>query len=171
MAIFRQLTRFPDYDWRNTTGLDVGFLQIADRSNAMRKPRGWWSVIFCLALAQAAFPSIRPSFGLDTSSWHATHIVVVITTATGGTFQVVESWKGDLRVGELVVVPELRPAPHAMPISSYPKSWSGAERGGVSELVPRQPAGSRMILFLKGSAEARVVKNVQDEIERDGWKP
>ena len=137
----------------------------------MRIRRVCWPVVLVLALSQPAFPSIRPSFGLDTSSWYATDIVVVITTGTSGTFQVVESWKGGLHVGELVLVPELRPASHAMPISSYPKSWSGAERGGVSEMVPRQPAGSRMILFLKGSADERAVKNAQDEIERGGWKP
>jgi hypothetical protein len=94
-----------------------------------------WSLILLVVLDHPAFSAIRPSFSLDYSSWHATHIVLVITTSTGGTFEVVESWKDDLRVGELLVIPELRPTSKAIPISRYPKSWSAAFRGGVSELT------------------------------------
>jgi hypothetical protein len=81
-----------------------------------------WSVVLLSVLAHPAFPAIRPSFALDYSSWHATHIVLVITTPTEGAFEVVESWKGDLQAGERLVIPELVPVPNAIPISRYPKS-------------------------------------------------
>ena len=130
-----------------------------------------WSLVLLLALAHPAFAGIRPSFALDYSSWHATHIVLVITTATDGTFEVVESWKGDLRVADRLVIPELVPAPNAIPISRYPKSWAAAVRGGVSELIPRQPVGSRLVLFLKSSADEQVPTNRTNETEPSGWKP
>jgi len=44
--------------------------------------RACWYVVLLAALAHPAFPAIRPSLNLDYSSWHATHIVLVITTPT-----------------------------------------------------------------------------------------
>jgi len=129
-----------------------------------------WSLIL-LVLAHPAFPAIRPSFRLDHSSWHATHIVLAITTPVDGTFKVIESWKGDLRVGERLVIPELRPEPNAVPISRYPKEWSEAVRGGVSEQIPREPAGSSVVLFLKSSADGQVPTSRTDESGRRGWEP
>jgi hypothetical protein len=105
--------------------------------------------VFLVAfLSHAAMAAFRPSFSLDYSGWHATDIVLVTTTSKDGAFQVVETWKGDLVVGEQTAVPELRPSPDAIPISNYPKSWSAALLGGVSEQTPREPIGSRMVLFL-----------------------
>jgi len=130
-----------------------------------------WSLVLLLAVAHPVYAGIRPSFALDYSSWHATHIVLVITTATDGTFEVVESWKGDLRVSERLVIPELVPAPNAIPISRYPKSWWEVVRGGVSELIPREPVGSRMILFLNSGADEQVPTNRTDKAEHHGWKP
>ena len=115
-----------------------------------------------------AFSAIRPSFNRDYSSWHATHIAVVITTPVDGTFQVVESWKGDLNIGEQLVIPALRPASNSIPISDYPKSWETAVRGGVAELIPKEPARSRMVLFLK-SAKDQTPPNPGLEVERQEW--
>lgn len=122
------------------------------------------------ALAHPAFAAFRPSFKLDDSSWHSTHIVLVMTTPADGAFEVVESWKGDLSLGERLAIPELRPAPDAIPISRYPKSWSEAVRGGVSELVPRVPVGSRMVLFLSRTDET-LGANGTDKVGAQGWKP
>ena len=44
-----------------------------------------------------AFGGFQPSFGLDYSAWSATDIVLADITAQGDDFQVVESWKGDLK--------------------------------------------------------------------------
>jgi len=120
-------------------------------------------------LSHAAMAAFRPSFSLDYSGWHATHIVLVTTTSKDGTFQVVESWKGDLLVSEQVVVPELHPSPDAIPISKYPKSWPAAlQQGGASEQIPREPIGSRMVLFLtRTSGEQRTWKpsNLMDSMK------
>jgi hypothetical protein len=130
----------------------------------------WCSIlIVTLVLACPAFSGIRPSFRLDYSSWHATHIVLVATTSTDGTFEVLDSWKGDLKVGQRVVVPELRPSSKAVPIPLYPKSWSEAVAGGVTEMIPKLPVGSRMILFLKSEEQhPSTSKSGKSEYS---WKP
>jgi len=135
-----------------------------------QKVTRWCSgLILTLILAGPAFSGIRPSFHLDYSSWHATHIVLVATTSTDGTFEVLDSWKGDLKVGQRVVVPELRPSSNAVPIPLYPKSWSGAVAGGVTEMIPRLPIGSRMILFLK--SEERQPPTSKSDKKEYFWKP
>jgi len=94
---------------------------------------------------------IRASFSLDRCSWNATHIVLVQTIPKDGVFSVVESWKGTLKPGDLLEVPGLKPNKDAVPISSYPKppGFESEDKEGISEQIPRQPVGSRMILFLK----------------------
>jgi len=136
-----------------------------------RISRACWSLILLAVLARPAFSAIRPSFSLDYSSWHATDIVLVVTTSADSVFEVVQSWKGDLRVGERLVIPELGPAANALPISRYPKPWSEAVGGGVSELIPREPVGARMILFLKSSADTEASASRTDGTEHRGWKP
>src|SRR5438874_1861724 len=55
-----------------------------------------------------AFAAIRPSFHLDTSGWHATHIVVVTEgERIDGKVRVLESWRGDLRPGDRLELPDL----------------------------------------------------------------
>jgi hypothetical protein len=137
----------------------------------MRKFSLCWLAILLLALEHSAFSAIRPAFRLDYSSWHATHIILVTTTSADGTFEVMESWKGDLPVGDRLVIPELRSAPNAVPISNYPRLWEDALRGGVSELIPREPPGSRMILFLKRSAVERGDTDRSDRTARGDWRP
>lgn len=109
-------------------------------------------VLFALFLSPA-LSSIRPSFSVDYSSWHATHIVLVTTDASEDNFHVIASWKGDLGVGNRVAVPELRPNPDAIPISMYPDLQPLAIRGGISEQIPRQPVGSHIVLFLVCSTD------------------
>ena len=124
-------------------------------------------LIACLIwLANGAIPldaSFRPSFGLDGCTWNATHIVMVQTTAAGDVFSVLESWKGDLKPGDLVELPDLKPAENAPSISTYPESARSDLEGkvGIGGPIPRQPVGSQMILFLKkqeGSGDGRQVK-------------
>ena len=98
-----------------------------------------------------AFAALRPSFALDYCAWHATHLVLVEVTPKDGVFVVVESWTGELQPSDRIIVPELKPAPGAMPISLDPKriDFFAPDESGISEHIPRQPVGSRMVLFLK----------------------
>ena len=68
--------------------------------------------LVCLVLAlvntDTAFAIIQPSFYLDDCAWHATHIVVVTKgKKIDENVEVVESWKGDLKKGDPIAVPEL----------------------------------------------------------------
>ena len=114
---------------------------------------GFTRALIVLALSGAFSPvsiaGIRPSFSLDHSSWQATDIVSVLTTEEDGVFEVQESLKGDLRPGDNVSVKELAPAPGAFPIAAYPRGVTiFADPSGPILEVPRQPPGSRMVLFL-----------------------
>src|SRR5581483_192715 len=124
------------------------------------------ALVVVAVLPHSAFSAIRPSFSLDYSSWHATDVVLVVTTSADGTFDVIESWKGDLHAGERVVIPELRPNANAVPISRYPKSWPF--HGEVSEQIPREPVSSRMILFLTRAGEKITTDGTQ---KRHRWIP
>src|SRR6516225_8746928 len=87
-------------------------------------------------LLHPTLAGIRPSFSLDYCSWHATDIVLVELTPRPGVFRVVESWRGDLEAGNLVVVLELQPPIGAMEISAYPKSFDEIQNGGLNEQIP-----------------------------------
>lgn len=108
-------------------------------------------------LPQAVCAGIRPSFTGDDEAWRSTDIVVVSTLPSDGVFVVDEVWKGNLRPGARVAVPELIPGENAAGLSLYPNFWKnpadvwaeGSGRGAMVEQIPRQPIGSRLILFLK----------------------
>lgn len=111
---------------------------------------------FGLVSARPVTASIRASFNLDYSSWEATHIVVVRTTDRDTVFVVVRSLEGSLKAGDTLALAGLKPDADARPISKYPKEFfTQAEK---SEQMPRQPAGSEIILFLKKteSGDAKV---------------
>src|SRR6516225_2237512 len=66
------------------------------------------SVLGLLVYAAEAAAAIEPSFHLDGCSWHATHIVVISEgEKIDGDVEVLESWKGDLKKGDRITVPEL----------------------------------------------------------------
>lgn len=121
-----------------------------------------------LALGYPAGAAIRPSFVLDYSSFHATDIVLVRTVTDGDSFEVVESWKGTCGVGERIVIPELRPTANALPITAYPQGWPNINGW---ETIPRQPLGSRMILFLRNSASQPNPPHSPQANARGGWLP
>ena len=107
--------------------------------------------IFLLTVTQTTHAGIRPSFWLDSCTWDATHIVLVATTSQGDVFTVTESWKGDLKAGDTLNVPELKPESDAVPISRYPEgeAFDHTDESGISGRIPNQPVGSQLILFLK----------------------
>jgi hypothetical protein len=114
-----------------------------------------------ISFVQPSLAAIRPSFSLDYCSWHATDIVLVEVTPKPGVFRAIESWKGDVKAGTLVTIPELRPPTGAMEIGAYPTEFADILKGGLNEQIPGQRAGSQMVLFLKKTPEA----------SSDRWKP
>jgi hypothetical protein len=134
---------------------------------------GWCALsILLVSSAIRVDAGIRPSFDLDGCSWNATHIVLVNTTAQDGVFSISESWKGDLKPGESVAIPELKPNESALAISRYPKDWYSQNNWEATEQIPRQPVGSRMILFLKKKQEsgAGAPVNWEPVGQFGGWK-
>lgn len=98
--------------------------------------------------------AFRPSFSLDYCSWHATDIVLVEVTPKPGVFRVIEPWKGNLKAGYLVTIPELRPPAGAIEIAAYPKEFGDIVKGGQSEQIPAQGVDSQIVVFLKESPDA-----------------
>jgi len=108
--------------------------------------------LLILLTSCCAFGGIRPSFMLDYSSWHATDIVVVTPLSDDGSFQVLESWKGDLHPGTIIAIPDLAPKPDSVPINWYPRdSFSPFKRWTE---VPVVPPGSRIVVYLKDGSQA-----------------
>jgi hypothetical protein len=107
-----------------------------------------------ISFAQPSLAAFRPSFSLDYCSWHATDIVLVEATPKPGVFRAIESWKGDLKAGNLVTVPKLQPPAGAMEIFAYPREFDDIVKGRLNERIPAQRIGSQMVLFLKESPEA-----------------
>src|SRR5438105_4811093 len=99
-------------------------------------------VTFLVAEARCCgFPA--PSFGLETCAWEATHIILVKAgEKIDGNFEVVESWKGGLRKGDHVLIPELAEfAPEEERIIK-PRLFQKTIDG------PTHVTCSRMVLFL-----------------------
>jgi hypothetical protein len=111
--------------------------------------------ILFAVVAQSALAMLTASFSPVASPWYATHIVVVMTTTVDGDFEVLESWKGDLSPGSRLTIPELIPSPTSVPIAQYPKLWTPNDKSGIAEQIPKQPAGSRMVLFLKRNTSSQ----------------
>jgi hypothetical protein len=74
----------------------------------MSLARGCAPLLLLLLFASHAAAGSRASFGVEICSWRATHIVVATEgKKIDGVFRVLESWKGDLSVGETIRIPEL----------------------------------------------------------------
>lgn len=127
-------------------------------------------VVFFATSGVRSSAGIRPSFSLDGCVWNATHIVLVETTSKGGVFSVLKSWKGNLNAGETIEIPELKPDEKAAAISDYARLAEGesGKRPSVYEQIPRQPSGSRMILFLK---KLQSSETSSPNVPASAWEP
>ncbi len=116
---------------------------------------------------------IRPSFSLEDCSWNSTHIVLVQTTSDDAVFSVVESWKGDLHRGNSVTIPELKPDRNAVWISTLqnPEKFAFQGTREAVEQIPKQPVGSRMILFLKSASITRANPRSAENGIATRWEP
>lgn len=114
-------------------------------------------LLLLLVICGSGSAAIRPSFEPEESSWRATDIVVVTEgEKIDGVFTVLETWKGDLKPGETITIPEMAEfeARDARLIDTW--SWVKNERE-----PPEYVTGERMILFL------REVTKVTDKPEED----
>ncbi len=129
--------------------------------------------IFLVVGASPIHAGIRPSFSLDGCSWNATHVVLVQSTPKDGVFSVVESWKGDLRPGDSLEIPELKPDADAVPISRYPQpqGFGFDSSQAIPQQIPRQPVGSRMILFLKKIEDGGAASPSTGNAAETQWQP
>lgn len=117
------------------------------------------SVLTCSADASAM--AIQPSFNQDGCAWRATHIVVVTEgDKIDGVVEVLESWKGDLKKGDRITVPELA--------AFAPEK----ERAVNYLLIEKTPVDSvrvtcsRMVLFL-----TKVEKATKGLQRNEVWRP
>ncbi len=118
----------------------------------------WAGVVALLLVSTAdATAAIMPSFSYESCSWKATHVVVVSEgDKIDGEVEVLESWKGDLKKGDLVSVPELAAfAPDKERVVS--KGMFGRDK---DKDLPASVSCSRMVLFL-----------VRKQEKPDGDKP
>jgi len=128
--------------------------------------RGFASLLLLFLFAPHAAAGIRPSFVLEICSWRATHIVVATEgEKIDGVFRVLEAWKGDLAVGEIIRIPEL--AAFNSKKERTIDFWQG-ENGRLSG--PLEVTGERVVLFLRdgnqvtpdtekvGGEESRIVR-------------
>ncbi len=113
-----------------------------------------------LATCVSVHAGIRPSFMPEESSWRSTDIVVVTEgKEIDGVVQVIETWKGELKPGSTLTIPDLAEfkAKDARLVDNY--SWN--ERQGTSEFV----TGDRMILFLRD--QTKISANAESDDEQN----
>jgi hypothetical protein len=122
------------------------------------------SFLVLLAFPLTSFALIRPSFELEVCTWEATHIVVVSQTyKTDIDVEVLESWKGDLKKGEFITIPELTEfIPEQTRVVKHRRFWKEGDAN-----LPTHVNGQRMVFFL-----------IKDNIKGQGdtsatvtWKP
>jgi hypothetical protein len=101
-------------------------------------------VLLLLVASERALAFIRPSFILDDCAWNASHIVVVSEgEKIDGVVEVLESWKGDLKKGDQIKVPEL-----AVFAAEKNRAVSRRLLDDGKVVIPSHVTCSRMILFL-----------------------
>lgn len=107
-------------------------------------------VIGTFALGSSAHAEVRPSFDLQSCTWHATHIVEVFQGMNrNGILTVNSSWKGDLRNGEVLKFSELR--------QFAPEDQRKVFVFDKPKFPPKRAthvSGLRMVLFLRKNANA-----------------
>ena len=134
------------------------------------------TLLFLLAVSTAASAAIQPSFSSEGCSWRATDIVVVSEgSEIDGNFKVLETWKGDLKPGQTISVPELAQFKGKDARSVYADPW--VEKEGDSR--PRYVSGQRMILFLRDAnkpqddhdSEYDPWRTRESDVSTSRWKP
>jgi hypothetical protein len=109
--------------------------------------------LIVILLSAPIFPAIAKihlTIDITSCAKHASHIIVATEgDALDGQLKILESWKGDLKAGETIVIPELEGLKNmaSRKIScEFPIC--------IESDTPRYVTGSRMILFLQGKTIA-----------------
>jgi hypothetical protein len=130
-----------------------------ERTVWMRKPTPLSRVllVWCALFTEPLFGATGEGFSFHREAWNATDVVLVVTREPSGTFEVVETWKGNANIGEQIFLPELIPAANAKPLSEYPVTnpWKSFDDDSIREQIPKQPKGSRLVLFLRRESAAK----------------
>jgi hypothetical protein len=107
-------------------------------------------VIIASAYRPSAFGWVRPSFELEPCVWDASHIVVVtMGPPIDGVAKVEESWKGDLKKGDVIRIPQLATfAPKEKRLIAQRRFQDDDDNDTYSSNGPTHVTCSRMILFL-----------------------
>ena len=123
--------------------------------------------LFAFCASFSAFAGIRPSFMLDYSTWHSTHIVVATEgDEIDGKLTVIESWQGDLRAGDVVEVPDL--AAFKTDASREVHYFEGEGKESRVKTV----TGKRMVLFLiKKPEEVKLAEKNKPPLAPQVWLP
>lgn len=107
-------------------------------------------IVFSTSSKGAFTATGDPAFSLDYCAWGATHIVVVTEgEKIDGKVRVLESWKGDLKPGEEITIPEL--AEFAPAKKRVISDWLRRKKN-----LPDAVSCSRMVLFLVRNPEKAV---------------
>jgi hypothetical protein len=87
---------------------------------------------------------------------------------------VIESWRGNLKAGDHIMVPELEPTSNDTPKALYYKQLRLNNSSGSRDIGeiprPRQPVGSRMVLFLKQATEVDPASSLTNGITAHEWQ-
>ena len=106
-------------------------------------------LLLVLAFQPSVFAWVRPSFGGDACTWDATHIVVVTEgEKIDGVVEVQESWKGDLKIGDVITIPELAAFAPEEKRRVAEKLFEQEEPWRRAKVRSNHVTGSRMVLFL-----------------------
>jgi hypothetical protein len=115
------------------------------------------TLIAFIVFTSPAFGFPEPSFYLDSCAWDATNIVVVSEgDKTDGIVEVKESWKGDLKRGDILTVPELAEFASEKSRAVRKRRFAFVDED-LDASRPTHVTGSRIILFLIKQVENREV--------------
>ncbi|TND09501.1 MAG: hypothetical protein FD123_1092 [Bacteroidetes bacterium] len=105
-------------------------------------------LFFLLAINVPAFADMAPEFDLSRLAWNATHILVAKGTDHQKKFEIIESWKGELKTGAIISVPYL----DDFEFSTNDKSaWN--EENDLR--IERNKQFNRVILFLRRNEQGQ----------------
>ncbi len=127
---------------------------------AMRNFVALGIVSSAMCIASEASGRLAPTFNLEDAAPRATHIVVATEgDKVDGRLTVIESWKGDLKTNEVILVPEMKawsPVDARKALGAYRGLYLALDPELVKHL-PTHVSCKRIVLFLIKDA--------------DRWKP